>query len=60
MWLHVLQLHGDKVILQVAGAYEPPEGRRRSVRLRVRCVRQSLLAMLYLVWSGQLQGISIG
>ena len=42
----------------IAGAYEPPEGRRRSVRLRVRCVRRSSLAMLDLIWSGQLQGIS--
>ena len=33
---------------------------RRSVQLRVRCVRQSSLAMLYLIWSGHLQGTSIG
>ena len=41
-------------------AYEPPEGQRRNVRLLVRCVRRSSLAMLYHIWSSQLQGISIG
>ena len=42
------------------GAYEPPEGRRRSVPLRVLCVRRSSLAVTDIIWSGQLQGISIG
>ena len=54
---HMESLLGEHVH---TGAYEPPEGRRRSVRLRVRCVRRSSLAMLDLIWSGQLQGISIG
>ena len=33
--------------------------RQRSIQLHDRCVRQSSLAMLYLIWSDQLQGTSI-